>query len=458
MNVSTSRRKRLTMSMRDGRRTILHMREETEPMNEPVFILKGNIVYSKSLTELIVCEHGYLVCKNGLVEGVYQTLPFRLGGNPIHDCGDCLIIPGFTDLHLHAPQYPFRGMGMDMELLEWLETNTFPEEAKYQDIEYAKKAYTIFADSMRRSATTRACIFGTIHRPATILLMDLMERTGLATYVGKVNMDRNSPEYLCEETQESAAETLEWIKDALHRKYENTRPILTPRFTPSCTDELMEELKKLQMRYDLPLHSHLSENKSEVEWVRELCPWSEFYGDSYDRFGLFGADCPTIMAHCVYSGDEEIARMKENGVFVAHCPESNMNVSSGIAPVRKFLQEGLNVGLGSDVAAGTTENLFRAMAHAVQASKLKWRLADESLAPLTVEEVFCMATKGGGKFFGKVGSFEPGYEFDALVLDDLRLSHPQSLDVRSRLERMIYLADEREIKAKYVKGREIDLS
>lgn len=427
-------------------------------MNEPVFILKGNIIYSKSLTELNICEHGYLVCRDGLVEGVYQTLPFKLGGNPIHDYGDRLIIPGLVDLHLHAPQYPFRGLGMDMELLEWLETNTFPEESKYKDLEYAKKAYTIFADDMRRSATTRACIFGTIHRPATLLLMDLMEKTGLATYVGKVNMDRNSPEYLCEETQESAVETLEWIKDVLHKKYENTRPILTPRFTPSCTDELMEELKKLQMRYGLPLHSHLSENRSEVEWVRELCPWSEFYGDAYDRFGLFGADCPTIMAHCVYSDDKEIARMKENGVFVAHCPESNMNVSSGIAPVRRFLQEGLNVGIGSDVAAGSTENLFRAMTHAIQASKLRWRLVDDEQTPLTLEEVFYLATKGGGAFFGRAGSFEKGCEFDAVVLDDSRLKHPQPLDIRSRLERMLYLADDREIKAKYVKGKEIDLS
>lgn len=427
-------------------------------MNEPVFILKGNIIYSKSLTELNICEHGYLVCRDGLVEGVYQTLPFKLGGNPIHDYGDRLIIPGLVDLHLHAPQYPFRGLGMDMELLEWLETNTFPEESKYKDLEYAKKAYTIFADDMRRSATTRACIFGTIHRPATLLLMDLMEKTGLVTYVGKVNMDRNSPEYLCEETQESAVETLEWIKDVLHKKYENTRPILTPRFTPSCTDELMEELKKLQMRYGLPLHSHLSENRSEVEWVRELCPWSEFYGDAYDRFGLFGADCPTIMAHCVYSDDKEIARMKENGVFIAHCPESNMNVSSGIAPVRRFLQEGLNVGIGSDVAAGSTENLFRAMTHAIQASKLRWRLVDDEQTPLTLEEVFYLATKGGGAFFGRVGSFEKGCEFDAVVLDDSRLKHPQPLDIRSRLERMLYLADDREIKAKYVKGKEIDLS
>ena len=427
-------------------------------MNGPVFILRGNIVYSKDQNELDICEHGYLVCREGKVEGVYQTLPFRLGGNPIHDHGDCLIIPGLVDLHIHAPQYSFRGLGMDMELLEWLETNTFPEEAKYESPEYARKAYQIFADNMRRSATTRACIFGTVHREATLLLMDLMEKTGLDTMIGKVNMDRNCPDYIIEETEESAGETLEWIKDVLHRKYKNTRPILTPRFTPSCTDELMEELKKLQMRYGLPLQSHLSENPGEIAWVKELCPWAEFYGDAYDRFGLFGADCPTVMAHCVYSGEQEIERMKENGVFIAHCPESNMNVSSGIAPVRTFLERGLHVGIGSDVAGGSTENLFRAMAHAVQSSKLRWRLTDDSLEALTAEEVFYMATKGGGAFFGKVGSFEKGYEFDAVVLDDSRLKHPQPLDVRNRLERMIYLADEREIRAKYVKGKEIDLT
>ena len=427
-------------------------------MNESVFILKGNIVYSKSQTEFAICEHGYLVCKDGKVDGIYQTLPFRLGGNPIRDYGDCLIIPGLVDLHIHAPQYSYRGLGMDMELLEWLEVNTFPEEAKFEEIDYAKKSYRIFTENLKNSATTRACIFATVHRPATLLLMDMLEKSGVDTYVGKVNMDRNCPGYICEETQESAEETLEWIKDVNHRKYENTKPILTPRFTPSCTDELMEELKKIQMRFALPLQSHLSENPGEIEWVKELCPWSEFYGDVYDRFGLFGADCPTVMAHCVYSGDEEIARMKENGVFIAHCPESNMNVSSGIAPVRKFLEEGLNVGIGSDVAGGSTENLFCAMAHAVQSSKLRWRLQDNTLAALTAEEVFYMATKGGGAFFGKVGSFEPGYEFDAVVLDDSRLQHPQPLDIRSRLERMIYLADDREIRAKYVKGREISIN
>ena len=211
----------------------------------------------------------------------------------------------------------------------------------------------------------------------------------------------------------------------------------------------------VQMRYQIPVQSHLSENLSEIEWVKELCPYAEFYGDAYDHFGLFGADAPTVMAHCVYSTEEEIQRMKENGVYVAHCPESNENLSSGIAPVKRYLEEGLSVGLGSDVAGGSTENLFRAMAHAIQMSKMRWRLVDQKYPALKSEEVFYMATKGGGSFFGKVGSFEEGYEFDAVVLDDSRLESSRQMSVKDRLERMIYLADEREVKAKYVRGNKI---
>ena len=427
-------------------------------MNEPVFILKGNVVYSKNKDELRILKDHYLISESGLVKGVFEKVPPEYAQVSVSDYGECLIIPGLTDLHVHAPQYTFRAMGMDMELLEWLETNTFPEEAKYQDLEYARRAYRIFTDNLKRSVTTRACIFGTIHRVATLLLMDQLEQSGLVTYEGKVNMDRNCPDYLREESaEESGIQTVEWIKDVLHKKYQNTMPILTPRFTPSCSDELMENLKKIQMYYQIPVQSHLSENPGEIAWVKELCPWSEFYGDAYDRFGLFGADCKTVMAHCVYSGKEERQRMKENGVFIAHCPESNMNLSSGVAPVRTFLEEGMHVGIGSDVAGGSTENLFKAMALAIQASKLRWRMQDDSLKPLTLEEVFYIATKGGGEFFGNVGSFEPGFELDAVVLDDTRIVHSQNLDVRARLERMIYLADEREVRAKYVRGREICL-
>lgn len=424
-------------------------------MEKRNFVAKGNICYSAEDMSLRVVKRGYLVCQDGKSAGVYEELPADYQEYPVEDYGDQILIPGLVDLHVHAPQYAFRGLGMDLELLEWLNTNTFPEEAKYADLEYAKQAYGIFTEQMRVSATARACIFATVHNPATEILMDQLENTGLVTMVGKVNMDRNSPDYLAEEgAEQSAAATVNWLEHIAGR-YERTKPILTPRFIPTCSDDLMRRLKEIQTTYQLPMQSHLSENPGEISWVQELCPESEFYGDAYDQFSLFGGDCKTIMAHCVYSDERERERMKERGVFVAHCPQSNTNLASGIAPVRKFLEEGISVGLGSDVAGGHTESIFRAMADAVQVSKLYWRLVDQKDRPLTMEEAFYLATRGGGAFFGKVGSFDSGYEFDMLVLDDSSLPHPQELDVKDRLERFIYLSDERHIAGKYVAGRKL---
>lgn len=285
--------------------------------------------------------------------------------------------------------------------------------------------------------------------------MDQMEASGLITYVGKVNMDRNAPDYLREESAEASAQaTVKWLERTIG-KYEHTRPILTPRFIPSCTDELMEALAGIQKQYHLPLQSHLSENQGEIAWVRELCPDADSYGEAYDRRELLGTGGPTIMAHCVWSDEKERALLKKRNVFAVHCPQSNMNIASGIAPVRAFLKEGVPTGLGSDVAGGSSESLLRAMTDAIQASKLRWRLVDESQKPLILEEALYLATKGGGSFFGKVGSFEPGYELDAVVLDDTRLAHPQTLTVKQRLERLVYLGDDRDIWKKYVAGREI---
>lgn len=428
--------------------------EQKDMMGQKGFVLKGSICYSEDEKHIRAVQ-GYLVCVEGKSAGVYEELPGKYRDLPLTDWGDCLIIPGLTDLHLHAPQYAFRGLGMDLELLDWLNTHTFPEEAKYRDLAYAGEAYGIFAEQLKHSGTTRACIFATVHNGATELLMDRMEETGLITMVGKVNMDRNTPDYLVEESAgRSAEDTVRWLEDTAG-KYRRTTPILTPRFIPSVSDELMERLKKIQRRYGLPVQSHLSENPGEIDWVQQLCPWSSCYGGAYDRFGLFGGDCRTVMAHCVYSGEEEQRLLKERGVYVAHCPQSNMNLSSGIAPVRKYLDAGIHVGLGSDVAGGFTESIFRAMADAVQVSKLYWRLVDDTCRPLSMEEAFYLGTKGGGSFFGKVGSFEEGYEADVLVLGDGGLRHPQPLTIKKRLERMVYLSDGRHIIGKYVGGRRI---
>ena len=426
------------------------------------FVIKGNICQTVNPRELDLHENAYAVCVDGVSKGVFSVLPEQYHSLPLYDYGDALIFPGMVDLHIHAPQYAFRGMCMDLELMDWLNRYTFPEEEKYENLTYAEKAYGMFVDALKKGATTRACIFATRHRPATELLMEQMEESGLVSFVGKVNMDREASQALTEDSAEiSAFTTFGWI-NAVKDKFHNTKPILTPRFIPCCTDKLMEELREIQMAYGIPVQSHLSESKGEIDFVKFLRPKNPFYGDSYNEYDLFGknddinTDVKTIMAHCVWSTEEEVELMRKNEVFIAHCPASNMNLTSGIAPIRKYLDRGLHIGLGSDIAGGHSESIFRAITDAIQVSKMYFRMVDETYKPLVFPEAFYLATKGGGAFFGKVGSFEEGYAFDAVVLDDSVLSHPQCLNLSERMERAVYLGlDEKRISAKYVAGRKI---
>ncbi len=425
--------------------------------DKKTFALKGDIVYSASPDAIATFPGHYLVCENGHAAGVFKELPAAYAGVRVDDYSGKLIMPGLVDLHLHAPQYANCALGMDQELLDWLENVTFPEETKLADLDYAEKAYGIFTEALLRTATTRACIFATVHLPATLLLMEKLEAAGLATYVGKVNMDRNTPPDLCEESgAASLAATRNWLAQ-ISGRFTRTRPILTPRFIGSCTDDLMRGLADLQRETCIPVQSHLSENLSEIAWVRELCPSAKSYADAYDSLRLLGGDgCPTVMAHCVHNTPDEVALLKMRGVFVAHCPTSNIDLSSGVAPVRRYLDLGLRVGLGTDVSGGFSLSILHAMVDAIQASKLRWRLLDDSLAPLRLPEVFYLATKGGGEFFGKVGSFEAGYEFDAVVLDDSRLATPRPLTLENRLERAVYLLDDTAgVHAKYVMGTKV---
>lgn len=420
---------------------------------EQTFALKGNLVYAAVPGKLTTRYNAYLVCSGDQVAGIFDELPERWSEIPVTDYQDQLIIPGLVDLHTHAPQYAFRGMGMDMELLQWLEAYPFREEARYSDFVYANQAYDQFTAALTMSGTTRAVVFATIHSPATFHLMEMLSETGLQAYVGKVSMDRNSPIPLREKTKAALEETEKWIRHSQGR-FPGIRPILTPRFVPSCSEKLMEGLGAISAEFDVPVQSHLSENRAEVHWVEELHP-GRSYAEVYDQYGLLGKPRPCIMAHCVYCTDDELDLMKTNGVFVAHCPQSNTNLASGIAPVRRMMRKGLRIGLGTDVAGGFSLSIFRAMTDAIQVSKLRWAMLEEDEAYLTVPEVFYMATKGGGAFWGKVGSFEPGYAFDALVMDDANLGSKGGLDLEQRLERIIYLSDDRNISAKYVAGQRL---
>lgn len=416
-------------------------------------VYKGHIIFTESPEKFKIVENGFIIVENNKVKKVAAKLPEEYKKIDVKDFGNKLIIPGFVDLHLHAPQFPNAGLGLDKELLPWLEEYTFPEEAKYKDTAYAKKVYSRVVEELWKNGTTRAVIFASIHKEATSLLFDLLVEAGLGAYVGKVNMDRNCPDIIVEDTKQSLKDTREYLERHVG-KSKLVKPIITPRFVPTCSVEILEELGKMAKEFDVPIQSHLSENTGEVEWVKELHPEHKNYASVYNCYDLFGQK-PTVMAHCIYNTEEEVALMKNNEVYVAHCPHSNLNLSSGIMPVRHFLDNGVNMGLGSDISGGHKISISSVMAVSAQVSKIKWLETNKKLTPLTTSEVFYLGTKGGGQFFGKVGSFQEGYEFDALVIDDSNF-FGDGLTLEERLQRFIYLGDDRNIAERYVAGNKVD--
>jgi guanine deaminase len=417
-------------------------------------IYKAHILYTRERDRFEVLENGYVgVDADGRVTGVSADLTsLDSEGAEFMDFGDRLLIPAMNDLHVHAPQYRNQGIAMDLELLPWLQKYTFPEEMKYADTGYAERMYRRFVRDLWCFGTMRSCVFATIHTESTRLLMRLFQEAGMGALVGKVGMNRNCPDGLTE----SVEEMLEGYEAQINeqKKDENplVRTIITPRFIPSCTPEMLRACGELAARYQLPVQSHLSENRDEIALVQMLEPESTCYGDAYDRYGLFG-QTPTVMAHCVWTKGEELELVKRRGVMVAHCPTSNFNVASGMAPVRQFLDEGLCVGLGSDISGGHDLSIFRMMVYAIQVSKMHYQQNHERRF-LTLSEAFWLATKSAGSFFGRVGSFEPGYEFDALVIDDSDLNH-DNYSLLERLERFIYLGDDRQIVNRFCRGMAI---
>ena len=416
-------------------------------------IYKAHILYTKEQSRFEVLENGYVaVDADGRVSGVATDLASLDSLDAeVTDFGDCLLIPAMNDLHVHAPQYRNQGIAMDLELLPWLQNYTFPEEMKYASLDYAGRMYRRFVRDLWRFGTMRACVFATIHTEGTRLLMRLFQEAGMGALVGKVAMNRNCPEGLSESV-EDMLQGNEALIEEFNKPDALVRPIITPRFIPSCTPEMLRACGRLAAKYLLPVQSHLSENKDEIAWVKTLEPDSTCYGDAYDRYGLFG-QMPTVMAHCVWTDGEELELIKRRGVMVAHCPTSNFNVASGMAPVRRFLDEGISVGFGSDISGGHDLNIFRMIVYAIQVSKMHYQQNHERPF-LTLSEAFWIATKSAGSLFGRVGSFEPGYEFDALVIDDRDLNH-DSYTLLERLERYIYLGDDRQIVHRFCRGKEI---
>jgi len=426
---------------------------------------KANVVHSIALGQLQVLQPG-LVGVDGHGKIVF-VLDLSLSEQPE--------APGFIDGHAHAPQYSFIGVGMHLPLLQWLETYTFPYESKFQNVDYARAVYEKAVRRHLNNGTTTCSYFATVHLEACKVLTDILEQVGQRGYVGKVNMDRNGSSGLQEDTQQSIDDTRAFVQYVQNKHSALLTPVITPRFVPSCTSTLMSALAEISREHSpkLPVQSHLGENRDEISWVRSLHPESKTYTGVYDDHGLLHDR--SYMAHCIWCSKGERELLREKQTAVIHCPNSNFSLSSGVLNVRRLLQEGIKVGLGTDVSGGYSPSMLDAIRQAVIASKLvsigNGSSSDEDSdepqeESLSYAEAFHLATVGSADALGlgdKVGNFVVGKDFDALVIDPYTANSPideaadpvEATDVLHTFQKFLFLGDDRNIVSIFVGGRQV---
>lgn len=414
-------------------------------------IIHANIVYSNDREHLAVHPDSYIAVEKGIVKGIWPVIPEEYQNVPVADYSDAILIPAFSDLHVHAPQYPNRGLNMDLLLSDWLKECTFPMEAKYADPGFAKLVYDAFLDDMIANGTMHACVYGTIHAEATSYLLERMDEKGIKGYVGKVNMDRGAQEDLLEDMETSICETESFLEK--YSANRNTKPMITPRFAPTCTRELIRELGKLGKKYNVGMQTHLVESLWEAKQAGLLFPECSCDTEIYERAGLM-ENGPVIGAHFIFPSDEDIRIMQKYDSYAVQCPDSTISIIAGIMQTGTLIDKGMKIGLGSDLSAGHHIGIYTQIARSVQLSKLKQFYEPEGNRKISFQEAFWMATKQSGQLFGTTGSLEPGSVFDALIIDGLS-DVARKLSPEQIVERFCYIGTKEHIKARYMNGEEI---
>nr|WP_255555404.1 guanine deaminase [Enterovibrio paralichthyis] len=381
------------------------------------------------------------------------------------------LLPGMVDLHCHAPQWPQAGKGLDLPLYDWLQNYTFPLENRFGDLAFAEPVYRDVAQTLLANGTTSAVYFASIHREASELLAKTSLSLGQRAFVGKINMDNpeQCPDYYREPSVEDAiADTELFIQNVRGLKgncHGLVKPVITPRFVPSCTKTLLGELGKLVQAYDVHMQTHCSES----DWARDYA--IQHFGKSdietYAESGLLNNK--SVLAHSIFLTERDVAMMKEFDAGIGHCPLSNMYFANAAMHTRELLDSGVNIGLGSDIAGAPSPSIFRAAFDAVSHSRVREEGVDTRLpagargvsgSRVSFLEAFWMATAGGGRVLNeKIGLFENGYHFDALVIKPSALGNlrvwPDMDTPRDILEKIVSLAQSCDIDSVWVQGKKV---
>ena len=378
-----------------------------------------------------------------------------------------VLVPGLIDLHIHAPQWPQLGTGYDVPLDEWLFEYTFPTEAAFADTDYARTIWDDMVPTLLANGTTTAVYYGSVHLDATTALAETCIRHGQRAWVGRTAMDHpeGTPEYYrdasAEEGYQASRRSIEAI-EALDDPHGLVRPIITPRFIPACTDELLTSLGKLAAETGHLVQTHCSENDWEHGYVLERHGMSDT--SSLDRFGLLRAHA--VLAHGCLLSDDDFDLIAQRGAGVAHCPLSNIYFGDAVFPTRRAMARGVRVGLGTDIAGGPSASLLHNAARAVDASRHLENGVDQRLAGsdrgvddsrIDATTAFYLATLGGADVLGApIGLLEVGRRFDAVAISLAEVDNVPGRDTPARrFEKLVRLAGRKDITHVWVDGEAV---
>lgn len=397
-------------------------------------------------------EDGVLVVEEGKIKrvgDVKSILPDLPEECELTEFPNQLIIPGMIDTHVHYPQTDMMA-AYGEQLLQWLETYTFPMERRFENPEYAREVADFFLTELLRNGTTTALVFGTVHPESVDAFFEAAEQRNCRMITGKVMMDRNCPEYL-QDTPETSYQESKALIEKWHGKGRLSYAV-TPRFAPTSTEQQLDKAGQLLREYpDVYLHTHVAENQDEIEWVKTLFPERRSYLDVYHHHGLLKQR--SVLAHCIHLDDNDKACMAETGSAAAFCPSSNLFIGSGLFDVQSMKDSGIKVGMGTDIGAGTSLGMMQTYNDAYKVTQLLGK-------KLSAFQALYLATLGGAEALylqDKIGNFEVGKEADFVVLNysgtpllERRLAN--CTDLHERLFALMMLGDDRSVSETYILG------
>ncbi len=433
-------------------------------------LVQGTLIHAPTPGEVEIVDNALIsVDKTGTIAEVLAGTPPSGAADIVYLEPGQFLLPGLVDLHIHAPQWPQMGKALHLPLNDWLHQQTFPLEARYSDLDFARNAYESLVDNLLANGTTTATYFGTIHLEATKLLADIAVAKGQRAVIGKVTMDNvdECPDFYRDATTSDGLEKTRAFIEYVHGFGSDlVHPAVTPRFIPSCTNQMLEGLGRIAAEYGCHVQTHCSESDWEHQYVIDRFGISDT--QSLDRFGLLTDK--TVLAHGNLAGDGDLDTIQRRSSGIAHCPLSNLYLSNAVFPARKAIDRGLKVGLGTDIAGGPSPSILHNCHVAVTASRALEDGVDPELpadqrgrpnSRIGYREAFWMATAGGGSALGMdVGLFRPGFAFDAIVVDtriaNSNLVAWDGLDTPDDiLQKIIYNAGRRNISRVWVQGREV---